>query len=129
MLLSLLDVTLVVLQPLFLSTPIDAGGLGLDPATIGLILGAFHLVFGILDTICLAWLCRTLGTGQLYRTTIALFFVAIWTFPMMSWIAKSQGLVFLLWAVMGVQFVITVLNGMAFRESLNHWAEECLNFA
>jgi hypothetical protein len=117
MLLSLIDIVLCVLQPLVFSTPIDAGGLGLNPVEIGIALGIFGLVDGIIEVTCFAWLCKTLGTGRLYRIAIASFFAAFLAFPLMNWIAKSQGLVLLVWIVMGMQFVVMIMDGMAFGES------------
>jgi hypothetical protein len=45
---SLVDISFRAIQPLFLSTPIELGGLGLSPFTIGTILS----VFGVLNGFC-----------------------------------------------------------------------------
>lgn len=39
--LSLLDIAFSALLPLFYASPVDAGGLGFSPSTIGLLLGLF----------------------------------------------------------------------------------------
>jgi len=43
---SLLDMAFRAIQPLFFSTPIALGGLGLSPATIGTILAIYSAVNG-----------------------------------------------------------------------------------
>ncbi|QRV98227.1 major facilitator superfamily transporter [Ceratobasidium sp. AG-Ba] len=45
-LLSLLDISLVALQPIVFASPISLGGLGMEPATIGLLLALQGLVTG-----------------------------------------------------------------------------------
>jgi hypothetical protein len=128
MLLCLLDIALIVLQPLVFSTPINTGGLGLDPAAIGLALGIFGLIDGVISATCFSWLCKMLGTGRLYKIAIASFFAVFLAFPLMNWIAKGQGSVSLVWTVMGIQFLVMVMDGVAFGELLSHRAEECFNF-
>lgn len=115
-LLSLLDITFVALQPLILSTSVDTGGLGLPPATIGLALGIFGLLDGIIEITCFAWMCRKIGTRKLYSVAIASFAGAIAAFPIMNWLVRRQGLSLMVWVVMGIQFAIIVLDGMAFGE-------------
>ncbi|KAG1727319.1 hypothetical protein EDB19DRAFT_1914263 [Suillus lakei] len=49
--LALLDVSLMVLWPLFFSTPTYLGGLGFDPASIG----SWMVLFGIIDAVFQGW--------------------------------------------------------------------------
>lgn len=47
--LSLIDIAFRSIQPVFLSTPIEMGGLGLQPATIGNLLSVFGVLNGIVQ--------------------------------------------------------------------------------
>src|ERR1700722_9737611 len=113
-LLSLLDIAVVALQPLVLSTSVDAGGLGLSPATIGLTLGVFGVLDGIAEVACFAWMCKKIGTRNLYAIGIASFTGVIIAFPVMNWLVRLQGLSLLVWLIMGIQFCLLILDGMAF---------------
>ena len=115
-LLALLDITFIALQPLILSTPVDSDGLGLSPATIGLVLGSFGLLDGIIEMTCFPWMCRKLGTRRLYSVAIGSFSGAIAAFPIMNWFARRQGYSLMVWVVMGIQLAIMILDGMAFGE-------------
>ncbi|KIL59877.1 hypothetical protein M378DRAFT_965882 [Amanita muscaria Koide BX008] len=47
--LSLIDIAFRAIQPVFFSTPIELGGLGLSPAAIGNVLSIFGLLAGIFE--------------------------------------------------------------------------------
>jgi hypothetical protein len=112
--LALLDIAFVVLQPLILSTPISSGGLGLSPPQIGVIMGVFGLVDGLIEIVCFAPLCRMVSTKKVYLMGIASFPFAIASFPIMNFFARRDGLSINVWLVMGLQLFILILNGMAF---------------
>src|SRR5882757_7770544 len=59
--LAILDIAMLALQPLFYSTPIELGGLGFDPVTIGFWMGSFGIVNGVLQTIIFAPLVHRYG--------------------------------------------------------------------
>jgi len=46
-LLALVDMSFRTLQPLFLSTPIAIGGLGLEPPTIGTVMSVYGILNGV----------------------------------------------------------------------------------
>ena len=59
--LALMQMAFLVLMPLFLSAPIALGGLGLEPATIGTILGAVGLLDGVVQALFLARVVNAFG--------------------------------------------------------------------
>src|SRR6267154_4431994 len=51
---AILEISMYAILPLFYSTPIELGGLGFDPVTIGLWMGTFGIVNGVLQTMIFA---------------------------------------------------------------------------
>jgi Na+/melibiose symporter-like transporter len=112
--LSLLDIAYVVLQPLVLATPVSAGGLGLSPPQIGLIMGLFGFIDGTIEIICFPALCRRLGTKRVFILGIGSFWIAIAAFPLMNFLVKRNGLGLGVYLVMVLQLMVIILDGMAF---------------
>ena len=102
-----------VLLPLFLSTPIEHGGLGLNPKQIGYILGTQ----GILSVIFIIFFCariqKRLGNARSFTSAMAGFVIMSTAFPIMSSmvsgvsLSKGSNAVFALpwgvWIVLAVQ--------------------------
>ncbi len=59
--LSLLDIAWAALLPLFYATPVEDGGMGFSPSTIGLILGLLGLLNGAIQGMFSARAQRRLG--------------------------------------------------------------------
>ncbi len=96
-----------VLLPLFLSTPIEHGGLGLNPKQIGYILGTQGILSVILR------IQKRLGNARSFTSAMAGFVIMSTAFPIMSSmvsgvsLSKGSNAVFALpwgvWIVLAVQ--------------------------
>lgn len=114
--LSLVDISFRAIQPLFFSTPIASGGLGLDPPTIGKVLAFFGILNGLLNVFFFRPFHDRLGTKYLFMTGVAAAVPVFAMFPLLSAIAKTQGLSISLWAGVAVQVVFSVLLNLSYGE-------------
>jgi MFS family permease len=64
------DISFRTLQPLFLATPIELGGLGLDPPVIGTILSFFGLLQGAFNLFFFSRLVDYFGAKRVYLVAI-----------------------------------------------------------
>jgi MFS family permease len=89
--LSLVDISLRAIQPLFFSTPVSNGGLGLEPPAIGKILMYFGLLNGVFQLICFARIHALLGTKRLFVCGLLCGIPMFGLFPVMSALARAYG--------------------------------------
>ncbi|KZT33163.1 MFS general substrate transporter [Sistotremastrum suecicum HHB10207 ss-3] len=79
------------LYPLFLSTPPYLGGLGFDPATIGICLAATGLVNGVFQFMFFGAIQRRFGTITVYRIGLATFCVLFGLCPILNLLVRRNG--------------------------------------
>jgi hypothetical protein len=111
---SIVDILFVVLHPLFLATPIELGGLGLDPPLIGTILASFAIVDGMFTLLFFSPLVDYFGVRKAYLIGITCIAPSFVLFPVIGYLARSStersgGLGAEVWFVVGVQVVLTVV--------------------
>lgn len=82
---------LVFIQPLFLSTPIGDGGMGLSTPTIGLLLGLGGLYNGLSQALLFPRLHRWLGTKRLFMASVASYIPLYAAWPWMDVLATRSG--------------------------------------
>ncbi|KAG0699248.1 MFS transporter [Suillus ampliporus] len=92
-----LEIVMYALQPLFYSTPIELGGLGFDPVTIGFWMGAFGIVNGVLQTMIFAPLVNKFGLKAVFQFCEACFIPIFALFPITNVIARQYGINWLVW--------------------------------
>ncbi|OAX31338.1 MFS general substrate transporter [Rhizopogon vinicolor AM-OR11-026] len=118
--LAILDNAMWALQPLFYSTPIDLGGHGFDPVTIGFWIGSFGILNGVLQTIILAPLVRRYGPKVTFQLAIACFIPIFSLPPIINIIARQYGINWLVYSSLMFSLILTVLMDMAFSCILMH---------
>ncbi|KAG9313058.1 MFS general substrate transporter [Chiua virens] len=91
--LGYLDISAKSLLPLYLSTPIEFGGLNMDPPTIGAVLGVIGFSDGIFQLLFLSRLIDWMGPKRLFCRAIMCFIPIMLLFPLMSWIVQTRGVV------------------------------------
>jgi len=106
--LSLVDIAFRAIYPLFLSTPIPLGGLGMDPPTIGTILSFYGVFNGVFQVFFFARIHDRFGSKITFLSGILSSFPAFISFPIISYMAKRNGLTTLVWAGVIFQTLISI---------------------
>ncbi|KAI6155625.1 major facilitator superfamily domain-containing protein [Pisolithus tinctorius] len=88
--LALVDIGFFALVPLFYSSPIEIGGLGLSPFAIGMCMMAFGIGNGLFQMLVTARAVDRFGARRVFCSTILAFFPIIATFPIMNWVIQVQ---------------------------------------
>ncbi|KAG0699160.1 major facilitator superfamily domain-containing protein [Suillus ampliporus] len=112
--LSLLDIAFRDVQPLFFATPLELGGLGLDPPLIGKILAVYGVINGLFQVFFFADLHDRFGSKTLYSVSIAAGIPMMITFPIINAIARVQGLSLMVWVIVGLQITSSIILNMAY---------------
>ena len=89
--LAFLDMGHFVLLPLFYSTSIPLGGLGLDPFVIGTTLGTFGCINAVIQAKLLGPLIRKYGARKMYIMTCPCLFACFTLYPVMRFLAQLSG--------------------------------------
>ncbi|KAG1740051.1 MFS general substrate transporter [Suillus lakei] len=112
---SILDISLRTLMPLFFSTPMYLGGLGLAPSSIGLWLALFGIVGGLLQALFFAKIVDWIGPKRLFCVAVSCFPPVMLVFPIMSWLVQARGIVdhTITFALLG-QLALTTIWGMTY---------------
>lgn len=114
LLLAFIDMALRALQPLFFATPIRLGGLGMSPPKIGLCLGIFGLLDGIMQGLFFAKVMRRVGLKRLFFTALFCFIPLFAAFPVINHLAREWGRSPIVWALVVFQLMINCVTDMAF---------------
>ena len=89
--LSFLDMGYGALLPLFYSTSIPLGGVGLDPYKIGITLGSFGCVNAIVQARFLGPSIRKFGARKLYILSFPGLFACVTLYPIIRYFAQHFG--------------------------------------
>jgi MFS family permease len=114
--LSLVDISVRAIQPLFLSTPIPLGGLGLDPAKIGTILSCYGILNGLAQVFFFAKVHDRYGSKMTFMSGIIAAVPVFASFPLINALAKAQGLSITVWVIVGCQVVISILLSFSYGQ-------------
>ncbi|KAF9223893.1 MFS multidrug-resistance DHA1 sub-family [Gyrodon lividus] len=112
--LSLLDIAIRAVQPLFYATPTELGGLGLDPPRIGNILSVYGVVNGFFQVFFFARLHDRFGSKAIYSVAMASTVPLVLTFPVINALGRAQGLSWMVWSVIGLQLALTIVLNLAY---------------
>ncbi|KAG6884986.1 hypothetical protein C0993_006818 [Termitomyces sp. T159_Od127] len=112
--LALIEVAYRAIQPLFLATPIEFGGLGLPPPTIGNILSAGGALTGVVQILFFPSIHRRLGDKGTFVKGLASTIPLFLTFPIAHLLVKAYGFNCLLWLVIALQSIISFGYGLSF---------------
>ncbi|KAJ3712182.1 member of major facilitator superfamily multidrug-resistance, DHA1 sub-family [Lentinula raphanica] len=107
--LSLVDITFRAIQPLFFSTPLELGGLGLPPSSIGNLLSVFGLLNGVMQIFFFAQLHDYWGSKKTFIMGIASTVPIFICFPILTYLVKSNGCITpLAWMFVGLQIMLSL---------------------
>jgi hypothetical protein len=114
---ALFHVAFSSILPVFYATPIELGGLSLDPPRIGTILGVSGLALGTFQILFYARLNARFGTGAMYTTGILSGIPIVVLFPVINALARVYGVGLAVWLAIGVQHTLMVNLAMCYRMS------------
>lgn len=106
--LSLVEISYRAIQPLFLSTPISSGGLGLDPPSIGKILACLGILNGVFQVACFARAHAICGTKRLFVGGLCCAVPVFALFPVMNAIARFYGVGLAVYFVVALQIAFSI---------------------
>ncbi len=115
--LSLVEISYRAIQPLFFSTPISSGGLGLDPPSIGKILACLGILNGIFQVTCFARAHAICGTKRLFVGGLCCAVPIFALFPVMNAMARSYGVGLAVYSVVALQIVLSLVWNSCFGGS------------
>ncbi|KAI5998694.1 MFS general substrate transporter [Pisolithus albus] len=113
--LGLVEIGCFALVPLFYATPVEIGGLGLQPFTIGMIMTAFCVSNGLFQALFTARAIERFGERRVFRSAVLAYFPVIASFPTMSWIIQVQKEVGMaIWVLIVAQLLSWAVVEMAY---------------
>ncbi|KAG6829255.1 hypothetical protein H0H92_005135 [Tricholoma furcatifolium] len=113
---AMFEVAFRTIQPLFLSTPIALGGLGLAPSLIGKILCVYGVLNGIFQMLFFARIHDRIGTKMTFVAGILCAFPCFLAFPVISYLAKMQGLSISVWLLLVLQTTMSIGLNLSYGE-------------
>ena len=120
----MVEISFRALHPLFLSTPIELGGLGLDPPAIGTVMAFLGIMNGLSNLFLFSQLVDYFGARKLYVTVTAATVPCFILFPVISYLARisaerTGGLGTEVWVAVFVQLVLFVMFYLGFGTSVS----------
>ncbi|KAL7279051.1 hypothetical protein ACG7TL_006886 [Trametes sanguinea] len=112
--LAIVDITLRAIQPVFYSTPVALGGLGLEPQTIGMILSLYGVTNGIVQIFLFGRIHDRFGTKRVYLTGIASVLPVFALFPFINELARLEGLSTTVWALVLGQALLSIIINFSY---------------
>ncbi|TFK27804.1 member of major facilitator superfamily multidrug-resistance, DHA1 sub-family [Coprinopsis marcescibilis] len=111
---SLVDIAFRAIQPLFLSTPIEKGGLGLPPHIIGNLMSVYGIMNGFLQVFFFAKIVDRWGAKKTFIGGMISAIPAFACYPLLNMLARSQGLSNLVWILAVTQILISIGMGLCY---------------
>ncbi|EAU85340.2 hypothetical protein CC1G_07610 [Coprinopsis cinerea okayama7 len=105
---SLVDIAFRAIQPLFLSTPIEMGGLGLPPPIIGNLLSIYGVFNGVFQVFFFAKINDRFGSRNTFLAGMAFAIPAFALYPLLNMMARSQGLTPMVYGLVVFQILISI---------------------
>ncbi|KAI9574045.1 MFS general substrate transporter [Boletus coccyginus] len=113
--LGLVKIGFLVLLPLFYSSPIEIGGLGLSPSVIGIFLAIFGIVNGSIQALFAAKIIEWIGAKRVFCWAVLSFYPLVLLFPIMSAVVIAQEKVGpITWTLLVVQLVLLALTDLSY---------------
>ena len=118
--LSLVDIAFRAIQPVFLSTPINLGGLGLLPPSIGTLLSGQGILNTIFQVFFFARIHDRWGSKKTFIAGISAAIPAFIMFPVANALARTQGYSIAVWAAIGLQTISLPTFGLSYGQCSLH---------
>ena len=115
--LALTDRLYIASEALFLSTPIEDGGLGLSVSAIGTFSSTAGILVGISQVLFFAPLHAKLGSKYLFILGLSAAIPRFVLWPVANWIARTDGYTGLIWFGLGLQMCCSAFIQFAYGKS------------
>ena len=112
--LAIVDITLRAIQPVFYSTPIELGGLGMEPQTIGAILSLYGIINGLTQIFLFGRIHDRFGTKRVYTVGIASVLPVFALFPFINAVARVEGFSRTVWALAIGQSLLSIIINFSY---------------
>ena len=126
--LSLVEMAFRAIQPVFLSTPINLGGLGLSPASIGTLLSGQGILNGITQVFFFAQIHDRWGSKKTFIAGISTIIPGIIMYPVANTLARTQGYGIAVWAAVAIQVITVISLCISYGQCSVHNCFSCLTF-
>jgi MFS family permease len=115
--LAFLSIAVNALLPLFYHMPISMGGLDLDPAAIGYLMGMYGAGTGLFQLLFFARIVRRYGTRRVFILSFSMFIPMFAMFPAISIVAKAYGVDCLaVWVLVGLMILLQFFVDTAYGQ-------------
>ena len=114
--LSLVDIAFRAIQPVFLSTPINLGGLDLSTPTIGILLSGQGVLNGIFQVFFFAQIHDRWGTKKTFIAGVFTAIPAFILFPVANALARTQGYSIAVWVAIALQIITVVTLNLSYGQ-------------
>jgi len=114
---SFLEIASWVLLPLVYTTPIEFGGLGFDPATMGICMAVYGVMKGVLQLTVFHRILDFLGLRTALIAFISGLIPLFLLFPVGGIHVRNEGTVMVLWMLVLIQLISTIGVNMAYGTS------------
>jgi len=112
--LALLDMAAMALIPLVWATPVDLGGLNLNPASIGLWMSGYGCLNGVVQFTLFPRVVARLGPGRVFFTSVAVYVLIYTMFPFENLAARARSAT--VWLLVVLQLASICVTDMGFSE-------------
>ena len=100
--------------------PLEIGGLGFDPATIGYITGCYGAFTGGFQAMFFATIIRHFGVKKVFVSGVISYLLAFVLFPIMSYFARRSGVTAIVWTCILAMFPLILMMDLAYGSLPSH---------
>lgn len=113
-LLAVVDISYRTVLPVWMSTPIALGGLGLSPQAIGAILSVYGITNGTLQILTFSRAVDYLGARKIYVYGITAALPVFALMPITNLAAREEGLGATVWSLLALQCFISIATNFCY---------------
>jgi hypothetical protein len=124
-LIAFLGIAFYALLPLFYSTPIEYGGLGLSPPVIGLCLAGFGMTNGLFQAFFFTKFVHLWGAKQIFLIGMMNYLPIFTIFPIIHVFARQWGLSPIIWVLVVFQLFVAIIVEMGYGEVVTFYRGLC----